>query len=252
MGLFPFKKKQSSDGQPLEQLIPKLNKLYDEANLFYYSSLCDQIQNVIGKLQRAEPVPSSVSSMRAYQLMDRLIADSIFSLQTQTGQAAACQNLLAIQNVLDDMASPEKAKFYADDHYFDCKTKLAQQEALIAAYRETIDNINAQARRLATDATTIGLTPTALNEQVKRLYGKKQMLNEKIQQCERMILTLRSALEEFERANRVVRSENLMQTDGAQPIDMGVNDAAVSEPSSEEQGDGAEPDDDDFLAGLGL
>ena len=182
----------------ISTLIAKMNKLYGEADLLNNGTLRDQAQGIIDRLQRTELVSTPALSNSIAQFLDRYITDSIASLQSPGGQVAAYQNLLAIHSVLGDMTSPEKSKFYTDDRYLENKVKITQQEALVAAYRRDIANINAQANRLAADANAIGMTPSMLNEELKKLAASKQKLEGQIQQCKVLINSFQIILTQVE------------------------------------------------------
>ena len=179
-------------------LISKMNKFYGEADLLNNATLRNQCQTVIDRLQRTNLVTSPALSNSIAQFLDKYITDAISSLQAPGGQLAAYQSLLAINAVIGDMTSNEKARFYTDDRYLENKVKLIAQEALVASYRRDIAAINAQANTLAADAKTIGMTPSMLNEELKKLAASKKKLEEHIQQCQILINSFQIILNQVE------------------------------------------------------
>ena len=179
-------------------LIAKMNKLYTEADLVNNQTLTRLCQESIDRMQRSNLVSSPAMSNLIGQFMDKFISDAIAALQAPNGQFNAYQNLFAINTLIGDMTSSEKAAFYANPRYTENKIKLVQQQALAAIYQRQISDINSQANTLAADAKNINLTPTMLNSELKKLAAQKKKLEEHIQQCNILMESFNIILNQIE------------------------------------------------------
>ncbi|GEM_PF-5294554 len=179
---------QMEDAQEKKKLvgsvIARMNKLYTEADLRNNATLRNKTQEVIDRLQRSDLVGSPALNNTIAQFLDKFINDAISALQAPNGAAAAYDYIFAIDEVISDMTSSERAKLYSNPGYVDAQVKLLEQNALINQYERSIAAINTQAKTMAADAQAVGMSQDTLNRKLKKLLEQKASLNVQIQRCQ--------------------------------------------------------------------